>query len=164
MVAARDEEKKQAEEKIFRDALDSPAIDKIRDIFTECNANIVPGSGMWIQDEPLFDAWMERDAPVLWIFGGPGAGKSYLATRIITDLRQRYPQDVEHPSAVSVAYFYCKEDDQHLHDLNTILKSLAFQVALVDPVGSRYKQLALRKSLCFGYGTGSGIRTILEET
>lgn len=89
---------------------------------------------MWIQDEPLFDAWIEREAPILWIFGGPGAGKSFLATRIISDLRQRYPQDVEHPSPIAVAYFYVKEDDQHLHDLNTILKSIAFQITFVDPV------------------------------
>lgn len=114
--------------------LDSPAIDKIRDIYSEMSASIVPGSGMWIQDEPLFDAWIEQEAPILWVFGGPGAGKSFLATRVISDLKARYPQDVEHPSPIAVAYFYVKEDDQHLQDANTILKSVAYQITFVDPV------------------------------
>jgi hypothetical protein len=45
-----------------------------------------------------------------------------------------YPQDPTHPSRVSVGYFYIKEHDQHLQDLNNILKSIALQISAVDSV------------------------------
>jgi hypothetical protein len=133
-VAARSEEKVQAEDKAVRELLYTPAIDKIRDIFSECKASLVQGTANWIQEEPLFKDWMEGRAPILWVFGGPGTGKSFLATRIISDLKLKYPQDPQTPSHTTVAYFYVKEDDQHLHDLSSILKSIALQIANVDPI------------------------------
>ena len=81
---------------------------------------------------------MEKRSPILWILGGPGAGKSFLSSKIISYLEELYPQDPQHPSRVSVGYFYIKEDDQNLRSIDTILKSLAFQIANSDPVYRNY--------------------------
>jgi hypothetical protein len=76
--------------------------------------------------------------PILWILGGPGSGKSFLATRIISDLCQRFTQGSGDTSKVTVVYFFIKEDDQYLHDLNTILKSIAFQIAVADVIYKKH--------------------------
>lgn len=44
----------------------------------------VEGTGDWLRDEPDFQAWMQGSAdPILYMFGIPGAGKSY-----VSDLHQ----------------------------------------------------------------------------
>ena len=53
---------------------------------------------------------MEKRSHILWVLGGPGAGKSYLSSKIICHLEETYPQDPQHPSRVSVGHFYIKED------------------------------------------------------
>jgi tetratricopeptide (TPR) repeat protein len=56
----------------------------------------------------------------------------------LQELDGEYPQDAQSPSTVSVAYFYVKEDNQRLHDLGNILKSIAFQIANADPVFKKH--------------------------
>jgi hypothetical protein len=101
----------------------------------------------WLKDEDLFRAWMEHTATSLWIFGGPGAGKSYLSTWIIKQLRQ---EDIpkEQRKAAYVAYFFVKENNEALRDANNILKTLAWQLIWQDPhfkqhAGEVCKQRAL---------------------
>ena len=81
---------------------------------------------------------MEKRSPILWVLGGPGAGKSYLSSKIICHLEETYPQDPQHPSRVSVGHFYIKEDDQGLRSIITILKSIAFQIANTNPIHRNY--------------------------
>ncbi|KAL8883174.1 MAG: hypothetical protein Q9192_007389 [Flavoplaca navasiana] len=73
----------------------------------------------------------------MWVIGGPGSGKSHLSTLAIEYLPRLY--DVDHAEAidVSVAYFYIREYKQQLRDSNTILKTLAWQVAEEDQVFRR---------------------------
>ena len=92
------------------------------------------GTGDWIKAEPLYQKWIQEEDPILWILGGPGAGKSFLSSRIISHLQEVYPQDAHRPSRVSVAYFYIKEDDQQLRSVNTILKVVALQLIDSDSV------------------------------
>ena len=89
-------------------------------------------SGEWLQAEPLFEDWMSQKSRLLWVLGGPGVGKSFLSTQTISYLLKRYPQDPNHPSPTSVAYFFIKEDDPELHDLNTMLKSISLRIASSD--------------------------------
>ena len=81
---------------------------------------------------------MKGDDLLLWIFGNPGAGKSYLSSYIVSFLENCYPQDPVHPSRVSVAYWFIKEDDQSLRSLPAILKGLAFQIADSDPIYAKH--------------------------
>lgn len=72
------------------------------------------------------------------VFGGPGAGKSFLATKTILLLRDRHDQHPEHHSRVTVSYFFVKGDNQALHDLNVILKTIAYQIVQKDEIYRRY--------------------------
>jgi adenylylsulfate kinase-like enzyme len=40
----------------------------------------------------LFKNWLDKEKPILWITGTPGAEKSYIAFKIINHLREQYPQ------------------------------------------------------------------------
>ncbi|KAI1173025.1 hypothetical protein F4777DRAFT_477905 [Nemania sp. FL0916] len=45
-------------------------------------------SGDWLLNEKLFERWLRTELPVLLIMGKPGMGKTYLASRVISHLRQ----------------------------------------------------------------------------
>jgi predicted PilT family ATPase len=62
------------------------------DWYDKINKTRVPSTGDWIREESLFRSWINRDIPILWIAGNPGAGKSYIASNIISFLREQYPQ------------------------------------------------------------------------
>ena len=81
---------------------------------------------------------MQRKKPILWLSGGPGAGKSFLSSNIIQYLVQRHPQGVQDPRRVSVAYFFCKDYDPELRSFNKALRSLAYQICLNDPVYAKH--------------------------
>jgi predicted PilT family ATPase len=62
------------------------------DWYDKINKTRVPSTGDWIREESLFQSWLNREMPILWIAGNPGAGKSYIASNIISFLREQYPQ------------------------------------------------------------------------
>jgi Cdc6-like AAA superfamily ATPase len=90
------------------------------------------GTGNWVREEPLFSAWLEGREPILWISGGPGAGKSYLASNIIEMLTQKLTQDGSKLATTSVAYFFCKDTDPDLRSFHNALKSIAYQLCERD--------------------------------
>ena len=108
------------------------------EIYDSISEKRVDGTGDWIQEEPLFQAWIERKTPILWLSGGPGAGKSFISSNIIRCLTQLYPQGIQDPRRISVAYFFCKDYDPELRSLNKVLRSLAFQICINDPVYAKY--------------------------
>ncbi|KAG9234276.1 hypothetical protein BJ875DRAFT_543041, partial [Amylocarpus encephaloides] len=61
-------------------------------IFQEKKKELVAGTALWVLDDVYFiewskDNWEDDGSPFLWIFGGPGTGKSYLACSILHNLR-----------------------------------------------------------------------------
>ena len=96
------------------------------------------GSGNWIKEEPLYKDWIREEEPILWIFGGPGAGKSFLSSTIISHLLDLHGQDRDHSARISVGYFYIKENDERLRYLNAIFKSVALQIANSNPVCKKH--------------------------
>jgi len=118
--------------KILNTELDGEALTKVSRLNETLNEQRLPGSGDWLLAEPLFREWVQRKAPLLWILGGPGAGKSFLSSRIIRHLKDVQSQKMPLPGATSVAFFYIKEDDSQLRSLITILKSIALQIAKND--------------------------------
>ncbi|KFY17683.1 hypothetical protein V492_00491 [Pseudogymnoascus sp. VKM F-4246] len=97
-------------------------------VFSSISANRIPGSGSWIEDR--IRTWWQGSQPVLWLHGGPGVGKSHLASKIIADLSN--PASPTAPSPV-VASFFCKNNDVDLRSLNNALRTLAWQVATQRP-------------------------------
>ncbi|KAJ5404393.1 hypothetical protein N7509_004264 [Penicillium cosmopolitanum] len=86
--------------------------------------NRLPGSGCWVEDR--LRSWWQGPEPLLWIHGGPGVGKSHLASKIITDLSKESP-------APTVACFFFKNNDVDLRSLNKALRTLAWEVATQQP-------------------------------
>lgn len=115
-------------------ALDENILTKVREKHDDVTERRLSGTGDWIKAEPLYQKWIKEETPILWILGGPGAGKSFLSSKIISHLQEVHPQDAQRPSRVSVAYFYIKEDDQQIRFVNAILKVLALQLATSDAV------------------------------
>ncbi|KAG8533475.1 uncharacterized protein KY384_002258 [Bacidia gigantensis] len=133
-----EDSKKDANEKAERERidkeLDRTTLRKVQDYQNDISERRLTGTCDWIRKEPLFQQWIAQESPILWILGGPGAGKSFLSSKIIAHLQEKFPQDPHVPSRESVGYFYVREDDQQLRSLNAILKSLALQIATNNPI------------------------------
>jgi Cdc6-like AAA superfamily ATPase len=119
---------------MLRKHLLTPAYETNITIYTEYVETTMKNSGQWLFAENSFDQWLNRKAALLSVSGGPGMGKSCLASVAITKLITVYPQDADHPNRTSVAYFFVKENDQALQTISNMLKTLAYQIADVDPL------------------------------
>ena len=99
---------------------------------------ILEGTGNWIKQEPLFKAWVNKEAPILWILGGPGAGKSFLSSRIISDMQELNAHNPDQSARISIGYFFVKEDDERLRSSNAIFKCVALQIANHNPIYKKH--------------------------
>ena len=133
LAESKDKEAEKEDDEALRHTLeDTSATRDVEEQFSSYRRNLLKGSGAWLQKEPLFDTWIAQRAPILWVFGGPGAGKSYLSTWTILRLIELHDQRPDHSDRVSVGYFYIKENKEILRDPNVILKTVAWQITLVD--------------------------------
>lgn len=96
-------------------------------VFSFINENRIPGSGSWVEDR--LQAWWQGGQPLLWLHGGPGVGKSHLASKIITDIASGEFSG----TAPLVASFFCRNNDIDLRSINKALRTLAWQVATQCP-------------------------------
>lgn len=109
-----------------------------QDWYDRISKSRVPGTGDWIRGEDFFLAWIEKNIPVLWVSGNPGAGKSYLSSNIISFLRDQHPQGVQHPSHVSVGYFFFKDDNPKTRSFHQALCDMAYQISQNDPIYEKH--------------------------
>lgn len=134
--------RKDTNEKLEQERLNNldvkEVLGKVQDRHNYVSEQMLGGTGNWIKEEPLYKAWINEEEPILWIFGGPGAGKSFLSTKIISNLLNLPAQDSDHPARISVGYFYIKENDERLRSVNAILKSVALQIANDNPVYKKH--------------------------
>jgi hypothetical protein len=136
-ISARSTENKA----LLDDNLLTPAYKKTSKIYNEYAESTIKNTGGWLFDDESVKRWIQGGLPLLWVFGGPGTGKSCLSSTLVTILREKYPQDPMHPNRTSVVYFYVKEYDEDLRDLLAILKSLAYEIAQSDPI---FRSFAIR--------------------
>ncbi|KAM0806795.1 putative NACHT domain-containing protein [Seiridium cardinale] len=90
-----------------------------------------PRSGDWILREPSFLRWSGSQSPpstVLYIHGMPGAGKTILASKIISHLRQ-----AADASLARCLFFYFKQRDDTKQSLSHMLRSFLIQLLAQDP-------------------------------
>lgn len=99
------------------------------DWYSGYRRRLLQGSGSWLQTEEFFDYWVQHRAPVLWIFGDPGSGKTMLSTWLISLLRERFEVKSETYPGTSVGYFFIKENVEELRNPNTIFKTMAWQIS-----------------------------------
>ncbi|KAM6488331.1 hypothetical protein HDV62DRAFT_347542 [Trichoderma sp. SZMC 28011] len=75
----------------------------------------------WLIQESAFQSWeqMEAEYSLLWLYGGPGCGKSILMSRVIECIHQnQFP--IKGPDAVHLLYYYVGfhiEDNQNADEL-----------------------------------------------
>ncbi|KAI0381159.1 hypothetical protein F5Y04DRAFT_255901 [Hypomontagnella monticulosa] len=93
-------------------------------LHTELEESRLTQSGEWLLEEQLFRRWTQMNFPVLWVLGKPGTGKTYLASRVITYLRESQ----SHLGHGGVGYFYIRESMQTQYNPSTILTSISNQI------------------------------------
>ncbi|EFR02973.1 NACHT and TPR domain-containing protein [Nannizzia gypsea CBS 118893] len=108
------------------------------DWYDKISKSRVKDTGDWIRNEPFFISLVERRIPILRVSGNPGAGKSYLASNMISYLNGLYPQLVHHSSRVSVGYFFFKDDNPTTRSIHQALCDIAYQISQNDPVYAKY--------------------------
>ena len=86
----------------------------------------VPGSCQWLLDKDYYQAWKEAmDSRFLWLRGRPGVGKSVLVGHVVNDLRDR---------GLDCCFFFFKASDESRSTVNSFLRSMAWQMAMLHPV------------------------------
>jgi tRNA A37 threonylcarbamoyladenosine biosynthesis protein TsaE len=119
-------------------ALQPSKVNTPQDWYDKINKSRVPSTGDWIRGEDVFKSWIGKDVPIIFISGNPGAGKSFLSSNIIAFLREQHPQGVQHPSYVSVGYFFFKDDNPSTRSFHQAFRDIAYQISRNDPVYQKY--------------------------
>lgn len=130
----------EADEKKLADALKTASYDEIAREHASNIEKLTKGTGDWIRGDIMFQAWEQESAPILWVFGKPGVGKTMLAARTIETLHNKYPQHSDIPSLTSVSYIYFKDGDPALRDCAQLWKAAALQTAKAN---DRFKKHVL---------------------
>ncbi|KAL5341396.1 NACHT and TPR domain protein [Aspergillus crustosus] len=131
------EDRERSQQMLVHNILNPSKVDSAQDWFDKINKARIPGTGDWIRDEEVFNRWLSRETPMIFISGNPGAGKSYLSTNIISFLREKYPRG-QGTSLTSVGYFFFKDDNPNTRSFHQALRDLAFQISKNDPVYHKY--------------------------
>ena len=128
------------DEKKIIDSLSTSSYDEIARQHASNVEKLTKGTGLWIKDDVMFQAWEQEAAPILWVFGKPGVGKTMLAARTIETLHNKYPQHSDIPSLTSVSYIYFKDGNPALRDCAQLWKSTALQTVRAN---DRFKKHVL---------------------
>jgi hypothetical protein len=84
------------------------------------------GTSNWILEDQTYQHWIanQNSKPhLLWLHGGPAAGKSVLASYIINSLAEQQ---------LAPSYFFLRFGDRHKRTLSLLLRTIAYQIALRD--------------------------------
>ncbi|KAF5622086.1 het-E-1 heterokaryon incompatibility protein [Fusarium tjaetaba] len=81
------------------------------------------GTCEWILKRETFIRWEESDSSVTILYGNPGAGKTFLISRIIDYSIERAK------TGDAVAFFYCKRDEENRRNPQDILRSILRQLS-----------------------------------
>lgn len=121
--SAEDEEQRACLEALF---LTDPAVD--RDRLLDLKGEKAAGTCEWILADQLYKAWFYSDSSLLWLSGGPGAGKTMLSIFLVEELRTRLPGNT-----ILLQYF-CKNEDDKRNTAVAVLRGLIFQLLRYQPL------------------------------
>lgn len=135
----------EAEEKSLSDSLRTKTVDEMAREHVGNVEKLTKGTGLWIKNDDMFQAWEQENVPILWVLGKPGVGKTMLAARTIQMLQDMYPQHPDIPSLTSVSYLYFKDDNPALQDCANMWKTAAFQIARANDRFKKYLITTINK-------------------
>lgn len=117
--------------------LDNPSetMKSIQALFKRHLNDQVQGSGEWLQEDPLYTAWIDSQSrfSILGVAGDEGFGKSFLFTAITKVLQEMCGEGGDEMTCKSAAFSFF---DQETKDTSLIkaLEVLAWQIAKSDMV------------------------------
>lgn len=110
-------------------------------------AQIHPGTADWLLDTDEFLDWFESvDSSVIWCYGGPGVGKSFLAANVLEYITSERALDPD----VGVAFVYYDHQVATQQDLDHVVRALLKQLVRVSTTLPDHLVLAKQKSLPIG--------------
>lgn len=136
----------EADEKSLSDSLKTSTVDEMAREHVGNVEKLTKGTGLWINDDPMFQAWEQEKAPILWVLGKPGVGKTMLAAKTIEMLQDMYPQHPDIPSLTSVSSLYFKDDNPALQDCAQMWKTAAFQITRANDRFKKHVIATISKS------------------
>lgn len=66
-----------ADKKRISDSLRTKTVDEMAQQHVANSENLNKGTGLWIRDDLMFQAWEQEKAPILRVVGKWGVGKTY---------------------------------------------------------------------------------------
>lgn len=131
---ARDRQEKRRKWAALEKRLDVNAA--MPDILDEINNAKLENTCEWIRDDPSFINWMSGSAPVLWVSGRMGTGKTHLAADLVRFLRSSSRTDVgsdaplsEEECEIRTAIYFCGKSTSRMDSSRRILDTLVYQLA-----------------------------------
>ncbi len=105
----------------------NPAADKLR--IESSKGPLLENATRWILDTAEFQAWRDpgNATSLLWIYGGPGTGKTMLLCGILNELRKQ-----EAAAGNNLAFFFCERGNERSSGAEAVLRGLLFMLA-TDP-------------------------------
>ncbi|UQC89467.1 uncharacterized protein CLUP02_14998 [Colletotrichum lupini] len=92
------------------------------------------GTCEWLVSRPEFLEWEDSDyAPVFWLQGDIGTGKSFLSSKVIDHYRfhDKFASSSSSEPSVGLAFFYCNSSDRNRQSYQSILRSYVRQLGEV---------------------------------
>ncbi|KAI3530042.1 hypothetical protein CABS01_16023 [Colletotrichum abscissum] len=92
------------------------------------------GTCEWLVSRPEFLEWEDSDyAPVFWLQGDIGTGKSFLSSKVIDHYRfhDKFASSSSSEPSVGLAFFYCNSSDRNRQSFQSILRSYVRQLGEV---------------------------------
>ncbi|KAI5460114.1 hypothetical protein BGZ63DRAFT_406059 [Mariannaea sp. PMI_226] len=95
------------------------------------------GTGEWLLQLDEFKIWHDANSSVITLlYGIPGAGKTFLVSKIIDRIIQDLKENpLDSGANQGLAYFYCQRQDENRRQPKSILRSFVRQLA--SPFGRR---------------------------
>ncbi|KAK6523047.1 hypothetical protein TWF281_002469 [Arthrobotrys megalospora] len=129
-----------ADEQKLEETLKVPTLARTVELYGEFKRRLLPGTGAWLRKDAIYNSWVTGEIPLLFIVGEPGSGKSHLATTIIDEIQERSSRNkTEGPTGhTPTAFFFIRESDTQLLNVNDMLKTIAYQIIESDPFFRRH--------------------------
>ncbi|KAM0262176.1 hypothetical protein ACHAQJ_001921 [Trichoderma viride] len=85
----------------------------------------VQGTGDWLLQDEGLKSWLQGESRYLWMCGNPGAGKSFLTSRVITWGLENLPH---------LGYFFFSSNDPETRSVLQALRDVAYQLSESDAI------------------------------